>query len=137
MTPPRFGLLLGLALAFILGGNAQASDYSPGDEGHGVAGIGIVAASDGAGGSSQMRDHIVVRQVITGGPASKAGIKAGDEIVEIDGARMAGKGFHDAVAHLLRGPLGSVVKITIVRPGEAQHLVFDLVRDVVPEPKKQ
>ena len=57
-------------------------------------------------------------------PADKAGIKAGDAIVKIDGVTTDGMELMDAV-HKMRGEAGSKVTITIFRDG------FDAPRDFV------
>ena len=77
-----------------------------------------------------MRDNLVtVISPIDGTPAYKAGIKAGDKIVKVDG--MATEDLRDAVKRM-RGPKGTEVTITIIREGESKPLDFTLVRDVIP-----
>lgn len=84
----------------------------------------------GIGVSISIRDGLVtVVAPIEGTPAYKAGIKAGDKIVEVDGKPV--KKLKDAVK-MMRGPKGSKVHVTIVRKGEREPLKFDLVRDVIP-----
>ena len=131
MNSIRFSIFAALVLALISGGNLLASESAPGDDTHALAGIGIVAGGDSGKGAS-LHDHLVVVRVLDNGPAAKIGIKAGDEIIEIDGAKVAGMSVRSAVQNHLRGPLGSVVKVTIVRPGEPKRLSFDMVRDIVP-----
>ena len=77
-----------------------------------------------------MRDNLVtVISPIDGTPAYKAGIKAGDKIVKVDG--IATEDLRDAVKRM-RGPKGTEVTITIIREGESKPLEFKLVRDVIP-----
>ena len=47
-------------------------------------------------------------------PASRAGVKAGDYIVQIDGQQVQGKTLMEAV-NLMRGPVGTSIEITIRR----------------------
>ena len=47
-------------------------------------------------------------------PASRAGIKAGDYIVRIDGKQVRGKTLMEAV-NLMRGPIGTSIEITVRR----------------------
>ncbi len=54
---------------------------------------------------------------IDGTPASKAGIKAGDYIVEIDKEQVQGKSLMEAVK-LMRGPVGTEIILTVRRKGE-------------------
>jgi carboxyl-terminal processing protease len=77
-----------------------------------------------------MRDNLVtVISPIDGTPAYKAGIKAGDKIVKVNG--IATEDLRDAVKRM-RGPKGTEVTITIIREGEPKPLEFKLVRDVIP-----
>lgn len=64
-------------------------------------------------------------------PAAKAGIKANDRIIKINGEFTKGKSPFDAVK-LLRGPKGSEVTISIFREGWQELKEFTLVRDIIP-----
>ncbi len=63
-------------------------------------------------------------------PASKAGIKAGDYIVSIDGKLVSEMTLQDAVKRM-RGKEGSPVVLTILRKGEKQPLTFKLKREII------
>ena len=63
-------------------------------------------------------------------PASKAGIKAGDYIVKIDDIQVQGKSLTEAV-EIMRGPVGSEIKLTIRRVGEKKALTFKIVREII------
>ena len=63
-------------------------------------------------------------------PASKAGLKAGDYIVKIDGVQVQGKSLMDAVG-LMRGPVGSSIKITVRRRGIKKALIFNITREII------
>ena len=63
-------------------------------------------------------------------PASKAGIKAGDYIIKIDGVQVQGKSLSEAV-DLMRGPVGSSISLTIRRIGQKKALNFDIVREII------
>ncbi len=65
-----------------------------------------------------------------GAPAQKAGLKAGDKIVAIDGKDTKGK-TSDEVSAILKGYPGTEVELTISRLGEAKNLNITLVRDEV------
>ena len=54
-------------------------------------------------------------------PAAKAGIKAGDYIVKIGKTQVQGKSLMEAVK-MMRGPVGSPIKLTIRRKGEKKAL---------------
>lgn len=63
-------------------------------------------------------------------PAHKAGIKAGDQILKIDGEFTKDITLQDAV-NKLRGPKGTPVTITVIREGWEKAQDFTIVRDVI------
>jgi carboxyl-terminal processing protease len=63
-------------------------------------------------------------------PASKAGVKAGDYIVKIDGIQVQGKSLTEAV-ETMRGPVGSEIEITIRRKGIKKALIFNITREII------
>jgi len=68
-----------------------------------------------------------------GSPAEKAGLKAGDEIVAVDGADMTGVDPATAREKLL-GPAGTHVKVTVQRAGQTAPLEFDILRAKIDPP---
>jgi len=68
-----------------------------------------------------------------GQPADKAGVKAGDIVLEVDGRSIAGFSVYEAVA-VIRGPAGTTVKLTIVRTGEPEPLEFAVTRSKIAIP---
>ncbi|OUX47037.1 MAG: peptidase S41 [Candidatus Pelagibacter sp. TMED275] len=63
-------------------------------------------------------------------PAYRAGVKAGDYIVKINGTQVQGKSLTEAV-DLMRGPIGSEIEITIRRIGEKKSFVFKIKREII------
>ena len=63
-------------------------------------------------------------------PAAKAGVKAGDYIVRINGEQVQGKSLMEAV-NLMRGPVGSSIKITIRRKGLKKAKIFEITREII------
>ena len=63
-------------------------------------------------------------------PASRAGIMAGDRIVEIDGTPTGGMSTEDAVM-LIRGERGTRVTLTILREGREDPFEVSVTRDVI------
>jgi carboxyl-terminal processing protease len=63
-------------------------------------------------------------------PASKAGIKAGDYIVKINGEQVQGKSLMEAV-NLMRGPVKSSIEITVRRKGLKKAKIFKIVREII------
>ena len=67
---------------------------------------------------------------IDNSPASKEGVKAGDYIVKINDIQVQGKSLTEAV-DLMRGPVGSEIKITIRRVGVKKALIFNIIREII------
>jgi len=63
-------------------------------------------------------------------PASRAGVKAGDYIVRINGEQVQGKTLMEAV-NLMRGPVGSSIEITIRRKGLKKAKVINITREII------
>ncbi len=78
-----------------------------------------------------VNDTITVVQPIGGGPSAQLGILSNDKIVKIDG-KSAISFNNDQVMKGLKGPKGTKVSVTIVRPGEKDLLDYEIVRDVIP-----
>lgn len=60
-------------------------------------------------------------------PAFKAGLRAGDRIIEIEGEATKNLSLVEAVRKL-RGPVGTVVRITVMRAGTGELLHFSMKR---------
>lgn len=76
-------------------------------------------------------NKVVVVYPMEGSPSYKAGIRPGDIIATIDGKITDNMSSED-VANLLKGPKGTHVQVTMVREGAPKPLVFDLIRDEIP-----
>lgn len=80
-----------------------------------------------------LRDSIIVIEPIPGGPSEKAGLRAGDRIIIIDGEKVAGIGISTAgVRSKLMGPKGTRVNLGIYRKGQKDILVYTIIRDKIP-----
>jgi carboxyl-terminal processing protease len=75
---------------------------------------------------------LLVTSVITGGPAEKAGMQAGDRIAEIDG-RVVREMNTDQAADLLKGQQGSAVRLVLLDQQQRSRAV-NVVRDRVEVP---
>jgi len=79
------------------------------------------------------KDTIAVIKTIEGGPAEKAGIKAGDRILYADEYKIFGDAIpRDNITARLKGEINSKVLLKIVRKGEEELLKFNLKRKEVP-----
>ena len=77
-------------------------------------------------------DTVVVVEVIANGPSEKAGVMAGDRIIEIDGKPFRVKDADTEVQKKLRGPKGSKVEITVLRQHTRKPLKFSITRGDIP-----
>jgi carboxyl-terminal processing protease len=76
------------------------------------------------------RGLIKVISPIDDTPAAKAGIEAGDLIVEMNDAPVRGMGLQKAIDKL-RGEKGTSIKLTVYREGQDGPLEFEVVRDTI------
>lgn len=78
----------------------------------------------------QIDNYVTITEPYDNCPAQKAGLKAGDVILEVDGKSAKGKSTDD-VSTILKGFPGTEVQLKIKRPGEKKPLDITLVRDEV------
>lgn len=79
------------------------------------------------------RDTILVLHTIPRGPSEKAGIKAGDRIVQVNNENVAGVGITTTgVLKRLKGEKGTKVRVGIKRHGVNKPLEYTIIRDVIP-----
>ncbi|MFA6013108.1 MAG: S41 family peptidase [Desulfobacteraceae bacterium] len=76
-------------------------------------------------------DILTVISPIEGTPAHKAGIRAGDVIVKINGETALDMSINDAV-NRIKGVKGTKLTLTIRRKGEATPIDYELIRDDIP-----
>ena len=82
---------------------------------------------------NMVEDTLVVIQPIAKGPSEKVGIVAGDRIVAVNDTAIAGvKMPRDKIMMRLRGPKGTMVKLSVVRREVKDTLVFNVKRDKIP-----
>jgi carboxyl-terminal processing protease len=90
-----------------------------------IAGIGILIGTDNG--------LFTVTRVLPNTPAADAGVKAGDQITQVDGVSVAGLSF-DVFASKIRGKAGTTVTITVVRSGVADPIDITMTRAVIAVP---
>ena len=97
------------------------SEFKIGTKGE-FGGLGIViSVKDG---------NLTVIAPLDGTPAARAGIKAGDRIVQIDDESAINMSLTDAV-NKLRGDVGTKVKIVLERPGRTEPITMVLTRALI------
>ena len=79
------------------------------------------------------RDYIYIDEPYEGMPAARYGLKAGDEILRINGESMNGKASAYVSDHL-RGEADSKLTVTVRRPGVPDSLDIEVVRSVIALP---
>ena len=94
----------------------------------GFSGIGVYVDDKETGGVS----YVTVVAPMKGSPGEKAGLMAGDRLLEVNGQDLVGKKATDAVK-LIRGPRGTSVKLTVLR-GDKEQFSRDIVREDIPYP---
>jgi carboxyl-terminal processing protease len=88
---------------------------------------------EGIGAAISMRDRLLtVVAPIADSPAEKAGIKAGDKILEIDGQPSSKFSLVEATLKI-RGPKGTSVKLLVLHEGDKEPVEIQIVRDVITE----
>lgn len=87
----------------------------------GGLGIRILPSPDG---------FVNIVQPMDGTPAMKAGLRAGDKIIKVDGESIENKSIDDVV-DTLRGEVGTNVTITIVRSGRNEPLDVTITRSII------
>lgn len=89
---------------------------------------------EGVGIQFQMFDDtLLVVQVISGCPAEKVGIQAGDRIIYINDELIAGVKMRNSdIMKKLRGPKGSEVQVKIKRNFGRELILFKIIRDKIP-----
>lgn len=85
-------------------------------------GIGIQISVDGG--------QLKVLSPLVGTPAYRAGITAGDRIIEIDGEETKDISIDEAVRRL-KGEEGTSVSLTVIHPGSAEKHKIDITREVI------
>ena len=78
-------------------------------------------------------DTVIVLSVIPNGPRAKAGIVAGDRIIEVNDTLVAGvKMPQNDIVKRLRGKRGTEVKLSLKRQGVDELVDINVVRDAIP-----
>ncbi len=104
-------------------GRADAREHRASREGFGGIGVRINVVEEG----------VLIIDVMEATPAERAGLKADDLIVAVDGQSLIGLDQREAVGHL-RGPRASSALLTVERTGSAHPLPIIVTRDhIVPQ----
>jgi len=97
---------------------SQIESYRLANEGK-YQGMGVVIDKVG--------DYITILEAYEDGPALKAGLKVGDQIVEVNGFRTKGKSTEEMNA-IAKGVAGTTMNLRVKRAGEKKELDIELIR---------
>src|SRR5688572_26008869 len=78
----------------------------------------------------QIGNRTVVTMVYEGYPAARNGLKIGDEILKMDDIVLSKLTMEEA-NHLMRGQIGTIVKLTVKRPGVNNPVALEFKRERV------
>ncbi len=94
----------------------------------------LAGTLDGIGVTVEMRDQgLTIVAPLDGSPAQKAGLMPGDVIEKVDGRDVTHMTL-DQASQLIRGPQGTSVHLTVLRPGASEFLNFTVVREQIQVP---
>ena len=74
-----------------------------------------------------------ITSTFRGSPAWRGGLRYGDRIIAVDGVKVTGKSSLE-VRNRIRGPRGSLVRVTIERSSDRKTQVVSITRDSVAQP---
>lgn len=83
---------------------------------------------------SKKEDRVVIAEPYEGSPAQKAGVKAGDIILSIDGKDVKGMN-NTTVSNMLRGEAETTFELRVQRPGESKPITFPITRKTIQMPQ--
>jgi C-terminal processing protease CtpA/Prc len=124
--------MIAMMLGLLLSGPAHAADQPGQNPAAGVDGIkgpdGVIGISLHIG-AERVGDpaSLYVGRVYREGPAHKAGLRHGDELISVDGSAVSGKTY-EQVVKMVRGEAGSTVKLQIKREGEESPREISVTR---------
>jgi len=106
---------------------AEVKGFSAAIDGTAFGGIGVQLTFDDA------HKQWLADSVFDGSPAAKAGVQPGDAIAAVDGASLTGLD-NAHIEALIRGKIGTTVRLSIVRAGTALDAPIAIVRAAVTPP---
>lgn len=83
--------------------------------------------------SKKIGDYITITELFKDQPADKAGLKAGDRFISVDGKSAVGRSMEE-MEEIMRGFPGTTMRLVINRPGVAENINIELTRGEVDVP---
>jgi carboxyl-terminal processing protease len=72
----------------------------------------------------------VIVSVVSGGPASRAGLRSGDELIQVDGQNVE-RLAPEQIAPIVRGEADTTVEVRVYRPATDELIDFSIVREEI------
>ena len=92
---------------------------------------GLAGKFEGIGAELGMQGkQIIIMSPLDDSPSEKAGVRAGDEVLKVDGASTSGWSLQQAVDKI-RGPKGTVVTLTVLHHGAASPKDIPITRNTI------
>jgi carboxyl-terminal processing protease len=83
---------------------------------------------------SQTEDGSIILDPMPDLPAEQAGIQKGDVVIQVDDTQITPEMTVDSVVTLVRGKVGSTVRLTLRREGYTEPIVVEIERQEIPSP---
>ena len=83
---------------------------------------------------AQAEDGSIVLDPMPGLPAEQAGVQEGDRLIRVDDTEITADMTVDDVVTLIRGELGTMVRLTLAREGQTEPIVVQVERQEIPTP---
>jgi carboxyl-terminal processing protease len=83
---------------------------------------------------SQAEDGSIVLDPMPNLPAEQAGIQKGDTVIKVDETDITPEMSVDEVVNLVRGEVGTMVRLTVRRVGQEESIIVEIERQEIPTP---
>ncbi len=83
---------------------------------------------------SQAEDGSIILDPMPGLPAEQAGIQKGDAVIRVDDTEITPEMTVNDVVTLVRGQVGSIVRLTLRREGQTEPISVEIERQEIPNP---
>ena len=129
-------MILGAAQGFVAALNDPYTTFMPPEENH-LFQQSLQGKMEGIGAELTLRDgSIVVVRPLKGSPALDAGLQTDDVIMAVDDTDIRGQTLSEVVMRI-RGPAKTTVKLSILRPGEAESISITITRGQITIPSTE
>jgi carboxyl-terminal processing protease len=83
---------------------------------------------------TQTEDGRIALEPMSDLPAAQAGVQEGDILIRVDDTEITAEMTVDEVVALVRGEVGTTVRLTLEREGQTEPIVAEVVRQDIPSP---